>query len=40
MRAIEQVDRADAAFFRPVTSSGTSTETVTALLRLLVERPG
>jgi DNA-binding MarR family transcriptional regulator len=40
-RAIEQVDRADAAFFRPVTSSGTSTESVTALLRLLAEpRPG
>jgi DNA-binding MarR family transcriptional regulator len=39
LRAIEHVDRADAAFFRPVTSTGTSTERVTALFRLLVESP-
>ena len=41
LRAIEQVDRADAAFFRPVTSSGTGMDDVTALFRLLAEpRPG
>jgi DNA-binding MarR family transcriptional regulator len=39
LRAIEQVERADAAFFRPVTESGSSTESVTALLRSLVETP-
>jgi len=37
LRAIEQVERADAAFFRPVTESGASTANVTALLRSLVE---
>jgi DNA-binding MarR family transcriptional regulator len=37
LRAIEHVERADAAFFRPVTSSGTSTESIVALLRQLVE---
>ena len=35
MRAIEHVERADAAFFRPATNSGT--ENIVALLRLLAE---
>jgi len=39
LRAIEQVERADAAFFRPVTSSGTSTESVVTLLRVLAKPP-
>jgi len=39
LRAIEQVEQADAAFFRPVTSSGTSTDTIVALLRLLARAP-
>jgi DNA-binding MarR family transcriptional regulator len=40
VRAIEQVERADAAFFRPAADSGASQETITNLLRLLVESPG
>jgi len=36
-RAIKQVEQADAAFFRPVTESGASTASVTALLRSLTE---
>jgi DNA-binding MarR family transcriptional regulator len=39
LRAIERVEQADVAFFRPVTSSGTSAESVVALLRLLAESP-
>ena len=35
--AIERVERADAAFFRSAASSGTSTERITALLRLLAQ---
>ena len=37
LEAIEHVERVDAAFFRPATSSGTSTERITALLRLLTQ---
>ncbi len=37
LRAIEHVERADAAFFRSAVNSGTSTESIVALLRLLVE---
>jgi DNA-binding MarR family transcriptional regulator len=37
LRAIEHVERADAAFFRPTTNSGTSTESIVALLRQLAE---
>ena len=37
LRAIERVERADAAFFRPATSSSTSTERFSALLRLLTQ---
>jgi DNA-binding MarR family transcriptional regulator len=39
LRAIEHVERADTAFFRPAANSGTSTESIAALLRLLVETP-
>jgi DNA-binding MarR family transcriptional regulator len=39
LRAIEQVEQADAAFFRPVTNSGSSADAVTALFRLLAESP-
>jgi DNA-binding MarR family transcriptional regulator len=35
LRAIDHVDRADAAFFRPVTDSGTDAESVNRMLRLL-----
>jgi DNA-binding MarR family transcriptional regulator len=37
LRAIEHVERADAAFFRPAANSGASAESIVALLRLLVE---
>ena len=37
MRAIEHVERADAAFFWPATNSGTSTESIASLLRLLTQ---
>jgi DNA-binding MarR family transcriptional regulator len=39
LRAIETMERADAAFFRPVTDSGTSTEGLTGLFRLLAQSP-
>jgi DNA-binding MarR family transcriptional regulator len=38
LAAIGQVERADAAFFRPVTTTGTPAEAITTLLRRLVER--
>jgi DNA-binding MarR family transcriptional regulator len=37
LRAIEHVERADAAFFRAVTNSDASTERVVAFLRLLTQ---
>jgi DNA-binding MarR family transcriptional regulator len=40
LRAIEHVERADAAFFRPVTSPAMSTESLAALLRRLTEPGG
>jgi len=39
LRAIERVEQADVAFFRPVTDSGTSAAALTALFRLLAESP-
>jgi len=40
LRAIGAVERADAAFFRPVTDSGTNADAVAALFRLLAESAG
>jgi len=37
LRAIERVERVDAAFFRPATSAGASTESIVVLLRQLAE---
>jgi DNA-binding MarR family transcriptional regulator len=37
LRAIEHVERADVAFFRPAANSGTSTDSIVALLRQLAE---
>ena len=39
LSAIGAVEGADAAFFRPVTTSGTSADEVTALLRRLAGYP-
>ena len=36
--AIERVERADTAFFRPLTSAGIPSAEITALLRRLAER--
>ena len=40
LEAIEHVERADAAFFRPVSSATMSTESIAALLRQLTQADG
>ena len=40
LEAIEHVERADAAFFRPVSSATMSTESIAALLRQLTQANG